>query len=59
MPSISLEQEVIVAAITTALVILYVHSSDVHQHSMFNRTEQRLYSEALTSEVGLPQNFRA
>jgi len=38
MPSSALEQEVIAAAITTALVILYLHASDVHQHSTFNRS---------------------
>jgi len=32
MPSIALEQEVIAAYITTALVMLYLHASDVHQH---------------------------
>jgi len=37
MPRIALGQEVSAAAITTALVILYSHASDVHQHSMFNR----------------------
>ena len=37
MPSIALEQEVIAAAITTAL-ILYLHAFDVHQHSTFNRS---------------------
>jgi len=31
------EQEVIATAITTALVILHLHASDVHQHSTFNR----------------------
>jgi len=38
MPNIALEQEVIAAAITTALVILYLHTSDVHQHSTYNRS---------------------
>jgi len=60
MPSIVLEQEVIAAAITTALVILYLLASDVHQHSTYStEAEQRLCSEALPSEVGLLQNFRA
>jgi len=36
MPNIALEQEVIAAAITIALM-LYLHASDVHQHSTFNR----------------------
>jgi len=35
--TIALEQEVIAAAITIAFVIVYLHASDVHQHSMFNR----------------------
>jgi len=34
----ALEQEVIAAAITTALVILHLHASDVHQHSLFNQS---------------------
>jgi len=58
MLNIGLEQEVIAAAITTALVVLYLHVSDVHQHSTFNEAEQRLCSEALTSEVGLLQSLR-
>jgi len=33
------EQEVIGAAITIALLILYLHASDVHQHHMFNRSQ--------------------
>jgi len=37
MPNIALEQKV-VAAITIVLVILYIHASDVHQHSMFNQS---------------------
>jgi len=37
MLNIALEQEVIAAAITIAL-ILYLHASDVHQHSTFNRS---------------------
>jgi len=36
--NIAVEQEVIAAAITIALVILYLHVSDVHQHRMFNRS---------------------
>jgi len=39
MLNIALEQEVVAAAITTALVILYLHASDAHQHSTFNRTQ--------------------
>jgi len=56
---IALEQEVIAAGITIALVILYLHASDVHQHSTFTETEQRLCFEALTSAVGLLQNVSA
>jgi len=37
MPNVALEQEDIVAAITIAL-ILYLHASDVHQRSTFNRS---------------------
>jgi len=37
MPNIALEQEVIAAAITIAF-ILYLHASDVHQHSTFNQS---------------------
>ena len=54
----AVEQEGIAAAMTIALLILYLHTSDVHQHSTFE-AEQRLCSEALTSKVGLLQNFRA
>jgi len=35
MPNVALEEEVIVAATTIAL-IQYLHASDVHQHSTFN-----------------------
>jgi len=35
MHNIALEQEVITATITIAL-ILYLHASDVHQYSTFN-----------------------
>jgi len=46
MPNIALEQEVIAVAITTEVIavaitiglILYLHASDVHQHSTFNRS---------------------
>jgi len=37
MPNIALEQEVIAAAIAIAL-IAYLHASDVHQYSTFNRS---------------------
>jgi len=60
MPNIALEQEVIAAAITIAL-ILYLHTSDVLYINAERSTEaeQRLCSEAMTSEVGLLQNFGA
>jgi len=35
---LAVEQEVIAADITIALLILYLHASDVHQHSTFNRS---------------------
>jgi len=35
-PNIAVQQDVIEAPITIALLILYLHASDVHQHSMFN-----------------------
>jgi len=53
------EQEIIAATITIALLILYLHSLNVHQHSTFNGSRAETCSEALTSEVGLAQNFRA
>jgi len=34
----AVEQEVIAADMTTALLILYLHALDVHQHSTFNRS---------------------
>jgi len=36
--NIAVEQEVIGAAITIALGVLYLHASDVHQRRMFNRS---------------------
>jgi len=36
--NIAVEQDVIAAAMTIALLILYLHASDVHQHSTFNRS---------------------
>jgi len=36
--NITVEQDVIAAAITIALLIRYLHASDVHQHSTFNRS---------------------
>jgi len=38
MLNIALEQEAITAAITIELAILYLHISNVHQHSTFNRS---------------------
>jgi len=35
--NVTVEQEVIAAAITLLLLILYLHASDEHQHSTFNR----------------------
>jgi len=52
-----IEQEVIAAAITIALT-LYLHSLNVYQHSAFNESRAETCSDALTSEVGLVQNFR-
>jgi len=56
MPNIALEQEVIAAAITIALIfytlLMYINTA------RSTEAEQRLCSEALTSEVGL-QNFHA
>jgi len=36
--NIAVEQEVIGASITIALLILRLHASDVHQHSTFKRS---------------------
>jgi len=49
MPNTALEQDVIAADITIALVTLYLHASDVglHQHSTFNRSRAATCSEAL------------
>jgi len=59
MPNIALEQEVIAAATTIAL-ILYLHASDVHQRRMFSRSRAAtLLEDTATSKVGLLQNFRA
>jgi len=38
----AIEQEVIAAAIAIALLILYLHSPNAHQHSTFMEAEQRL-----------------
>jgi len=39
--TIAVEQEVIAADITIVLLILYLHASDVHQHSTFNRSRAK------------------
>jgi len=39
MPNIALEQKVITAAITIALLMLYLYASHVHQHNTFNRSQ--------------------
>jgi len=36
--TIAVKQEVIAVDITIALLILYLHALDVHQHSTFNRS---------------------
>jgi len=56
MPNIALEQGVIAAAITIAL-ILYLHASDVHQHRMSSRSRAATLLE--DTDVSLQQNFRA
>jgi len=57
MPNITLEQEVIAAAITIALY--YIYTLLMHTNTARStKAEQRLCSEALTSDVGLLQNFR-
>jgi len=59
MPNIALKQEVIAAAITITLIILYLHASNVHQHSTFNRSRAAMCSDTLISEAGFLQNFSA
>jgi len=56
MPNIALEQEVIAAAFMTALIFytLLMYTNTARS----TEAEQRLCSEALTSEVSLLQNFR-
>ena len=52
--NISVDEDVIAADITTALLVLYLHASDVHQHSTFNGSRAKTCFEAMTSdEVGL------
>jgi len=36
--NIAVEQEIIAADVKFALLILYLHASDVHQHSTINRS---------------------
>ena len=57
MPNIALEQEVIAAAMTIGLIFytLMMYTNTARS----TEAEQRYCSEALTSEVGLLQNFRA
>jgi len=59
MPNVALEQEFIAAAITFALLYciytLLMYTNTAH----LTEVEQQLCSEALTSEVGLLQKFRA
>jgi len=58
--NIAVEQEVIAADKTIALLILSLRASDVHQKARSIKAKERLCSEALTlDEVGLLQNFRA
>jgi len=39
--NIAVEQEITTAAITIALLIQYLHTSDVHQHSTFNQSRAK------------------
>jgi len=57
MPNIALEQEVIAAAIPTALLTRFGCTPTQHVQSKPNR--DFALTEALTCEVGLLQNFRA
>jgi len=61
MPNVALEQEVIAAASTSAFVIAYcIYTLLVYTNTARStEDEQRLSSEALTSKIGLLQNFRA
>jgi len=60
MPSIALEQEVIAAAITTARLLYCIYTLLMCTNTACStEAEQRLFSEALISEVGLLQNIRA
>jgi len=56
MPNIALQQEVIAAAITIALIFytLLMYTNTARS----TEAEQRLCSKALTSGVGLLHNFR-
>jgi len=62
--NIAVEQAVKADAITIALLMLYLRASDVGYSNTARSIESRsetllVCSEALTSEVGLSQNFRA
>jgi len=60
MPSIALKHEVIAAAILTARLLYCICTLLMCTNTACSTgTEQRLCSEALTSEVGLLQNIRA
>jgi len=39
--NIAVEPEVIAATIMIALLILHLHASDAHQHSMFNQSRAK------------------
>jgi len=55
MPNIVLEKEVIAAANMIGIYTLLIYTSTARS----TEAEQRHCSEALTSELGLLQNFRA
>jgi len=60
MPNIALEEEVIAAAITIALIAYCIYTLLIYTNTACStETEQRLCSEALTSDVDLLQNIRA
>jgi len=60
MPSIALEQGVIAATITIARLLYCIYTLLMYTNTARStEAERRLCSEALTSEVGLLQNFRA
>ena len=60
MPSIALEQEVIAAAITTARLLFCIYTLLMCTNTTCSTdAEQRICSEALTSEVSFLQNIRS